>query len=370
MKYKTLIGIVLLFLPSTFQAYGQIYERVRYETKSFKVYDNTSLEISNKYGNIHLFNWDKDSVQIDIDVKIKVNKEAKADKIFEFIDFEFTDSKFYIIARTTFGQNQGSFWAEISDLANTVFSGNNKAQIDYNIYLPSNIDVRLEDKFGNIYCTDHKGKMTVSLSNGDFKANKLSGEINLDMSFGNIWINHIENGKVKGSYLEMDLGSAVELFVESKSSTYNIEKIGMLNVQSRRDKFYIDEISSISGKTSFSYLTIKGFSKYLKLATDYGEIKVKGVSPDFKMVELESKYTDIIIQLSSQINCAVDVKYTEATGVKFPVSFNGNTVTEGEKKETRITSSGFLGKKEDAKGKINISIESGNVSIQEDIPIF
>ena len=49
--------------------------------------------------------------------------------------------------------------------------------------MPASITVTFENKFGNIYSTDHNGKITVKLSNGDFKANNLSGDVNLDFSF-------------------------------------------------------------------------------------------------------------------------------------------------------------------------------------------
>ena len=99
------------------------------------------------------------------------------------INFEFSNTKYYIIARTQLKQDQNAFWAEVSDLANTIFSGNNKTQIYHFIFMPASITVTFENKFGNIYSTDHNGKITVKLSNGDFKANNLSGDVNLDFSF-------------------------------------------------------------------------------------------------------------------------------------------------------------------------------------------
>ncbi len=370
MNYKIIIGITLLLMPYAFKGFGQTFERGRKESRSFKLYDRTSLEINNKYGNVHLFNWDKDSVKIEIDLKVRANKESKVDKIFDYIDFEFSDSRYYIIAHTTFRQNLGGFWSELSDLANTVFSGNNKAQIDYNVYLPSNINVKLENKFGNIYCTNREGKFEVSLSNGDLRANKLNGETELNLSFGNVGINHIENGKLIGSYVDMDLSSAVELFVESKSSTYNFEKIGVLNLKSRRDKFYIDEITSISGETSFSYLSIKRFSNYLRLTTEYGEVKLKGVKPGFKMVELNSKYSDIIMQLSNMVNCNVDLNHTESTGLILPDTFKGKSKSIIDEKEGTANTKGYFGNKEEAEAEIKINIKSGSVSFMDEINLF
>ena len=87
MKYKVILWFFILYSLSFIKLYGQTYERTRFESRSFKVYDKTSLEIINKYGNIHLFNWEKDSVRIEIKLEVKANKEAKVDKIFDYIEF-------------------------------------------------------------------------------------------------------------------------------------------------------------------------------------------------------------------------------------------------------------------------------------------
>ncbi len=370
MKYKILITFIALNIAGMFSGFSQVYERTRHESRSFKVYDQTSLEVYNKYGNIHLFSWDKDSVKIDIDLTVKASKKQKADKIFEFIDFEFSDSKFYVIARTTLSQNQGSFWAELSDLANTVFSGNNKTQINYNIYLPRDMSVQLENKFGNIYCTDHDGKIKVTLSNGDFKANNLTGEADLEINFGNAGINYLEKGNLKSSYLDLDLGSSLDLKVESKSSTFNIEKIRALSVQSRRDKFYIGDVNSLIGESSFSYFTLKGLSRNIKVQTEYGELKMKGIDPGFNLIDLDSKYTDIIINISQDLNCFVDVTHTEATGIYYPDHLKGLTMKKAEKKDDPFFVTGFIGEESEAKEKIKISIQSGKVMFQEEIQMF
>lgn len=370
MKYKTQTVLLFLMFIWALNGSAQVFERTRHESKSFKVYDKTILEIYNKYGNIHLFTWDVDSVRIEVDIKVKANKESKVDKIFEYIDLEFSDSKYYIIARTNFRQNQGSFWSEVSDLANTVFSGNNKAQIDYNIFLPKDISLKLENKFGNIYCTDHKGKLDVKLSNGDFKANDLLGETDLDLSFGNAGINTLEAGKIKGSYLEIEIGSGKELFVESKSSTYTIGQAGVLKVQSRRDKFYIDDLASLTGETSFSYITLTEVTNHVQLKTEYGEFKVKGLHPGFSKIELDSEYTDILMQIPPELNSFVEVKHSETTGIYYPDAFEGLTMKKAENKGEMSVTSGHFGDKDQANSSIEITIQSGKVSFQEEIQLF
>ncbi|MEZ5196207.1 MAG: hypothetical protein R2764_07365 [Bacteroidales bacterium] len=365
MKYK-LITLLLITCSLAFSAANaQVFERSRELTKTYKVYKETTLEVSNKYGNIHLFPWEKDSIKIHIEVNVKANKESKADKIYEYIDFDFSNTKYYVVAKTAFRDNKNAFWSEVSDLASTLFSGNNKAQIDYFIYLPSGMEVSFENKFGNIYTTNHSGKMTVKLSNGDFKANNIMGYANLDFKLGNVSIGQINDGMLKVSYGEVDIEEANMLVVESKSSTLKIGKLNDLKLESRRDKYYIDRIKSISGATSFSYINIEDFSNDMNLETEYGEVNFDNVESSFQLISLSSKYTDITFNVSDGFKCVLNIDHSESSGITYPESFTGLKMVEIDKKEDHFKTSGTIGTNPKPAGKINIRLWSGNVVMKK-----
>jgi hypothetical protein len=364
MKYKAVILISLIGFLFSDPAHSQVYERSRHETKAWKISKETSLEIYNKYGNIHLFTWDQDSVKIEVDMNIKASKEAKLEKIYEYIDFEFSENKYYVIARTRFNQ-QGEFWAEVTDLASTFFSSGTKVQIDYSVYLPSTINLKIENKFGNVYTTDHLGKMSVIISNGDFKSNDLKGNTDLNVSFGNAIINSIASGKLSLNYSELELGNTNNLVLDSKSSTINIEKAGTLTINSKRDKYYVSEVSTINGKSSFSYLTIKSFQSDLTLSSDYGDVSLEGLNPDFKLVELTSSYTDIVIKFPSKVSYTVDISHSSATVISAPESYSGLKSETVDKKTDLYRTKGTAGSGFLKKGKVSLHCKSGKITFRE-----
>lgn len=364
MKYKAVTLISLIGFLFTDFAWAQVYERSRHEAKSWKVSKETSLEIYNKYGNIHLFTWDKDSVKIEVDMNIKVSKETKLEKIYEYIDFEFSENKYYIIARTRFNQ-QGEFWAEVTDLASTFFSSGTKVQIDYSVFLPPTINLKIENKFGNVYTTDHLGKLSVIISNGDFKCNDLKGNTDMSVSFGNATINSLAIGKLNLNYSELELGNAVNLTLDSKSSTINIEKAGSLTLNSKRDKYYVNQVSTINGKSSFSYLTIKSFQSDLTLNSDYGEVSLEGINPEYKLIDLTSSYTDLGIKLPAKASYAVDISHSSATVITAPESYSGLKSEIVDKKTDLYRTQGTAGNGLLKKGKVSIKCKSGKITFRE-----
>jgi len=227
------------------------------------------------------------------------------------------------------------------------------------------MQAKFENKFGNVYVTNLSGDIDLKLSNGDFKANDLSGNFDLKLSFGNASISSVESAKLNIGYGELELGKAVDLIVESKSSTLNIEEVGSMNVNSRRDKFSIDELGSLSGETSFSYLTLRNFSSDLDMKTEYGEVNINDINPGFKIIDLNSKYTDILLGMAPNASFSVDIMHTEETTILSPETYSGLTVETIDKKEDIYKTSGFIGNQSGSKGKVNISIKSGNVTFRD-----
>ena len=88
---------------------AQQYEKSRELTQAYPVTGETSLQIINKYGNIHILPWDEDSVRFEIKIKVESSKQSKVEKTYDNIEIEFTESSFYIIAQTVFGNQKNAF---------------------------------------------------------------------------------------------------------------------------------------------------------------------------------------------------------------------------------------------------------------------
>lgn len=363
MKYKMMMALsVGLFLAAIGNA--QVFEREKTVSRSYAVQKETTLEISNKYGNIHLFTWKKDSVRIIIKVDVKANKQSKADNIFEYIDFDFSHTKYYIIANTQLRSNKGSFWSEVTDLANTIFSGNNRAQINYDVYLPAAMEVKLENKFGNIYFSDFSGKTTIKLSNGDLKANDFSAPTSLHLSFGNASIHSLQKGEITASYADIELNTAQQLEVESKSSTFQIHQLDVLKLDSRRDKINIDQLSGLTGSTSFTYLTVKDFSGYIQLSTSYGELSLEDIHANFHLIELDAAYSDINLSFPESLGCDFKVMHTSASSISFPDHFKTIHDAVVDEKADQYKLSGRIGEQANGKGKIDINLKAGKLVLR------
>jgi len=291
-----------------------------------------------------------------IKLSVRANKESKVDKLFDNVDFDFTSTRYYVIAKTAFHKN--TFFKDVS---NQIFSGDNNIQVDYYVNIPSQCKITIDNKFGNIYSTDHYGEVNITLSNGDLKINDLHQDAKISVEFGNTYINSMNSGSLKINYGDLELESADDLHFEGKSANVNINHIEFMTIKSRRDKFKIKQIGSLNGEMSFSYINVKELDEEMLLTTKYGDINVESFNSEFSLLNIEAEYTDIKMFVTNDLQYDMDVIHTSKTTIKVPE----NLQTEKELIDKSTDKHRTWGSTNEAENlpEIMISIRAGYVSV-------
>lgn len=349
-----------LLLPGALLA--QQYEKSRDESRSFPANAETAIEVINKYGNIHVLPWDKDSVRFDISIRVESGKQSKVEKTFGNISIEYTESMYYVIAQTVFGNQKNAFWTDVSDLASSMLSSGSAAQIDYTIYVPQGNKLSIENKFGNVYMTDHKGKAVVKVSNGDFRGGSFR-QLELDHGFGNVVLDNIQSGSLELSYSDLKLKKAGDIRVSSKSSKASIGNFSNIRINSRRDTYFFDEAGMINGETSFSYFTIATLRGDLILTTNYGSLSIDGYEKSISMLNVVSAYTDISTICNSGFSYFLETYYDQKTRMVYPQSPPIFVVQETDKEAGQFLLSGHSGSNADNLPRLKFSLKGGSFNL-------
>lgn len=360
--YKLLLLLLAAVIQPLPGLLAQQYEKSRKEDRVFPANNETSVQIINKYGNIHVLPWAKDSIRIEIDIKVEASKQSKVEKTYDNIKIEFSESSYYIIAQTVFGNQKSAFWADVTDFTSSMLNSGSNAQIDYTVYLPPANELNIENKFGNIYMTDHNGKVVVRLSNGDLRGGRFES-LELDHGFGNVVLDSVNIGDFTLSYTEMKLNHATDLRINSKSSKPNIKGFGSLRLNSKRDTYFIEQAGLINGETSFSYLTINEQRGDLILNTNYGDLSIDDYGRGFSMMNLASRYTDISMICNEGFSYYLEVYYNDKTRMIYPKSPPIFMVKTLEEKEDEFLLSGHAGSNSEDVPRLKINIEGGSVNL-------
>ena len=299
------IFMIPMFVTAQFTESKQIKKR-------FKISPETRVEITNKYGKININTWEKDSIVFDIKIKVEDKKLSRLEKMISDIDFDFTNSQHFIIVRTKVGEKKSSIEKEILNFKETVLQSDGKMEIDFTVWMPKTNQLKVENKFGDIYIDDYLGDIEIILSNGNLKSHDFSGRTNLKLSFADATINQLKTGRLDCNYSEIYIKKADKLQIVSKSTDFEITEINEITADSRRDKFRIQLIDKLAAKGSFTNYRINEITYDLNLKTEYGDLDIEKVAPGFKSVYIESKSTDINLYFSEESEFGFDITHTKS----------------------------------------------------------
>ena len=360
MKNNWIITLILVCIIS--QVNGQTIELNKKISKSFKIKPETNVQILNKYGNIHIVPEATDSVRIEVEIKVVEKKPEKAVAKLDNIKIEFNDSPFYIIAKTVFADYKGSAMAEISDRATTSISGGNKVEINWTVYLPAEMELKVENKFGNVYTTNHTGNVTFDISYGDLQANELTGSSKLLVEFGNIYLKKLVNAKFDITNVQVELKSAQKLDVISRSSSWNVPFIKEINLDSKHDKFYADSIETLKGEVYFSNVKIGLVQKDILLKIKYGNLNIENIANNLRYLNLNASSADVLLMLPEGSSQKFSLNYRKTT-LSLPDFINSFPKELVNPETQEFSTSGIIGTEKPEMTELKLSVLGGTLTI-------
>ncbi len=351
-------GFIILMFP--FFAFGQFTE-TKHLKKQFKVSPESKIEITNKYGNIRINTWEKDSIIFDIKIKVEEKKLSKLEKSMDGIDFDFIESQHFIIVRTKVGENKSGLEKEFANFKESMFQSGGNVEVDYEVWMPATNQLKVENKFGDVYIDDFSGEIEIILSNGNLKAHDFEGKSTFKLSFSDATINSVQYARMNCNYSDIYMKKAGEVLLTSKSSEFEIIEIEKLNAETRRDKFRIQMLDFLDSKGSFSNYRINELHDKLTMTAEYGDLDIEKVSTDFNSIYIESKSTDLNLSFNEQSEFGFEI-----THIKSDTNFGKKIAVDSEEvldeKEKKVQINGNFGNKSETK-KLFVNASGGGINI-------
>lgn len=285
----------------------------RYETrenKNFSIASNgvTKLIATNQNGNIVIGKSTSDKIEINANITIRNNDEEYAKSIVESL---------VVI--------EGSDLLRVSTSKGIYSSDKYKIQgvtVDYDIKIPNNIEVEVENKFGNIEVANNIGNLKVTNSNGDIDISNIAGSVTLNNKFGFIKVNNVEGDlKTEGSNGDI-------------------------------------RISNIKGKASvnskFGEINVTNVAKKIDIVNSNGEITLRNDSVVNEGISIENKFGKIDVSLPKEqqgnFKCSA----------RFGDIHSNLKLVEAEEKDKSKSLNGIIG---DSSTSIFIKNDNGDIAL-------
>lgn len=330
--------------------------------KTLPVDRETTLEITNKYGRIQITPWDRDSALIRAEVKAIAKDRSKLSKMFDGINVEITGSKYIVRAQTEFTSNINTLFESFKGMTNKIIQYDSHIEINYYINIPEYLNLKIENKYGDVYMENATGEFRISLSNGSFKANNLGKSSSLNLVFCDGKINSLVSGNLDASFSEISIGTTEDLSINSISSKYDIKNAGTLRTESKRDKFFIDNISTLQGNAYFTDYRLSELKKEINLTTRYGSFNAEHIEKEFESVNINSNFSDLTLNFDQNSAYNFDIRHVNAFLVLPDRNIKSEEKEVNNDRKEYLTS-GSLGKNP-GKARLRIDATRGNIYIK------
>jgi hypothetical protein len=361
MKHELVIFAGLISLMLTPLSAQTVSEK-RSFMKSMPLEKDSRLEIINKYGDIHITSWNKDSVYIIADIEAFAKNHAKLENMFDGIEINITGTGSLVRAETEFGREITVLLESIKGLTEKIIDYDSRVQINYYINVPDHVDIYIKNQFGDISMENNNGVISVDLSNGDFKANSLNRISDLSLDFGDVEIGSVKSGKISATFSKFVVSESSDLSINSTSSRFELDKAEKINIESRRDKFFIGNIAGISGISYFTDYNIENLTGSTDLTVKYGSFDAQNIDARFENINLASAYCDITMDFDPSASYEFEIRHVNAFVVIPDKNIKSEKETLNEDKKEYLIS-GTLGNNPGSRN-VRINATRGNIYLK------
>ncbi len=260
-RYKGFVLFALALAPLFMMAAGgDNVEKKRTINKKYTVGPNDRLDIENSFGDVTVTTWDKDEIQVDVEIGVRANNESNAQKMLDQIE---VDDK-------QFGGNI-SFRTEIGRMGNNNKYNNNennrKFYIDYKVSMPSRNRLRIENQFGKINIPDFTGVTELTSKFGELTTGRLTNSKQIHVEFGKADIGPLNDANVVFKF-----NSASTLRGVSGNSKVNVEFCGNVNIVVDNATTQLSVVQSYS---SINLQVTEFLSARYDIYTNFGDFENK-----------------------------------------------------------------------------------------------
>jgi hypothetical protein len=353
-NYKSALLLFLaLFLVSALSA-----QEIKKEYhKEYAAGANTTLDISNKYGDVKIQSWDKDQVVIDVKVTVEMPDREKAEKLMSYIDVQFSEGDNRITAETI-----------IDDKFNFSGWGNSSKRfsIDYSVKMPRKTALALSNRYGNTDIDELDGYIDLDIKYGNLNAGKLTrGNVkplnDLNIAYGKGTISEAGWMNITLRYCSgMDIIKSQALIMDSKYSKVTLGETSSLVGECKYDNLRIESINNMILDNGYTETRIGLLNKKLTYTGSYGSFSVDRIPEGFESISVDTRYMGVNLGIEESANYNLEAT-TRYGNLKYnEENFNAQRrIIENNSNEV----SGIMGKQESPASNVKISSSYGSVRL-------
>lgn len=235
-------------------------------------------------------------------------------------------------------------------IVKTMNTGSNSGKIDYVISVPKNTTLNINLRHGNVKMDNYQGAFSSNLTYSNLKAGSfVNTKPMIQGRYGNVKIDNVENIVIDASYTNVMITNVDRMELSGKYNNYKVDKVkDIINKSEVSGSFKIGSIERINGDMKYVNMVIDNLTSSFSSNCDYSNIKINNVSPHLVNVDINGRYSDVVLTIPVNVSASFNVdlkngnfnvdkkhaiKYTQQSGNAKQVIKKGQI---GSKKPTAV----------------------------------
>ncbi len=327
------IGVILLVMALVFpvKTYAEdAREYTKTIKKEFEINPEGTTSLINKYGRVDIKTWNKNRVKVDVRILVKASSESSAQKVFDRIDINFTNTENLVKAVTFIEPKRKNWWGGKKTREKLDYS------INYEVYLPPTNNIQLHHRYGEVFVGNIEGKADLIVKYANLKVGSVgddssillaygngsveeSKDLDLQVSYGKFYIRQTRDATIDSRYAVMQIREAETINCQTKYDDYDLGKIKSFKNTGLYDNIDIQSAEKVQVNSKYTQLMIGRVRDVLDLDVGYGKAKC-GIAPNFSDVSIIGSYTDVRLALAPGLSSYIDAVANYA-GIRYPGDF-------------------------------------------------
>jgi hypothetical protein len=332
------------------------FKKEKWIKKSYSFKGGNTLDIQNKYGDVVISNWEKDSVKFEIHVISYGDKLDRVMDKLEEIEIDFVHTGSYVSANTEW--ISASPWSKSLDEIRNSLNSSSRVEVNYRVFLPKKADLNLDNKFGDVFLPTIMGSLQADIAHGSFRADEITKIRHLKVKYGDARIKKSNTASIDISFGDLEIEEITEeLILNSTGADVSIERVKHLTFYSKKDELRVESVGKMEGTATLSDIRVEGLENSIDINCKLGSLKLKNMETDFERINVDSYLTDITLITDNNVQSGISVTSENA-------KFSYDTSVKIESTNTLDKATVYNGKiGSNVKAQIIIHAKNGSISI-------
>lgn len=341
--YFKILAFLFIASQNALAADPSVVEEVKVIEKTYNVNSNANLNISNKYGNVTMTTWDKNVIEIRVEIKVDGKDNNAVKQRLNSISVDFSATASNVSATTQIGSSKGN---------------KTNITIHYTVKLPKTNSIDINNQYGNLYLDELNGSSNINLDYGNMTLGKLYNAINnFNLNYvTTAKIDYVRAANVDVDYSKLDINKSDVLKLSADYTDVNLGNINDLINDMDYGNLNVTKVDKVASTADYTNIKIGTLTHSFVSSGDYGAISIKNVNRGFEKIIINADYSGVNLGIDSGAGYSViaNLKYGD---LNYP-----SNVTMS-KKIVKNTSSYYEGKAGNGSGKIEINMSYSGAKI-------